>query len=42
MAVGDNGLTGTALYAVTENDLIYRFAADGTPDYMVKFEKKWH
>lgn len=42
MAVGDNGLTGSALYAVTNDDLIYRFAVDGTPDYMVKFEGGWH
>jgi hypothetical protein len=42
LAVGDNGLTGTALYAVAADDLIYRFAADGTPDYMVEFKAKWH
>lgn len=42
MAVGDNGLTGSALYAATNSDVIYRFAADGTPDYMVRYDGNPH
>jgi len=38
MAVGSNDLTGSVLYAATKSDLIYRFATDGTPDYMVRFD----
>ncbi|MBU4260268.1 MAG: carboxypeptidase-like regulatory domain-containing protein [Proteobacteria bacterium] len=38
MTVGANDLTGNALYAATKNGVIYRLAADGTPDYRAKFE----
>ncbi|MBU0909545.1 MAG: carboxypeptidase-like regulatory domain-containing protein [Proteobacteria bacterium] len=38
MVVGNNDLTGSALYAVSKNGIIYRVAADGTPDYRAKFE----
>jgi hypothetical protein len=38
MTVGDNDLTGNALYVATKSGVIYRFAADGAPDYVAKFE----
>ncbi|RJX34337.1 MAG: hypothetical protein C4531_04250 [Desulfurivibrio sp.] len=38
MTVGADDLTGSVLYAAAKNGIIYRVAADGTPDYRVKFE----
>lgn len=42
MTVGDNDLTGNALYVATKSGVIYRFAADGAPDYVAKFEGRLH
>lgn len=38
MAYGYNNLIGRVLYVTTNSGIVYRFASDGTPDYMVKLE----